>query len=123
MFRTRFSFCDALAALGVLLVAVSLILVPVLFAQDGDLLQISAPSGTASYDLSEDREIELCENGIVLVIRIEDGAAFVSHSDCPDGICRASGRISRSGESILCAPAGVRVTVKGGADDVDFVAG
>ena len=123
MFRTRSSVWDAVATLCVLLLAVLLILVPLLSSREGDILQISSPSGTVFYKLSEDREIALCENGISLTVRIENGSACVSHSDCPDGICCASGWISRSGESILCAPAGVTLTVKGGADDVDFVAG
>ena len=123
MFRTRSSARDIVAIVGVLLTAVLLFLIPVLGLQEGRVLQITTAEGTYQYDLSENREIELHENGISLVVVIEDGEAFVRHSDCPDGVCRASGRISGSGESILCAPARVTLTVKGGGDDVDYVAG
>ena len=123
MFRTRSSVWDIVAVVGVLLAAVLLFLIPVLAMQEGRTLQVTTANGTYQYDLSESREIDLHENGISMTVVIENGEAYVRHSDCPDGVCLASGRISRSGESILCAPAGVTLTVKGGGGDVDFVAG
>ena len=123
MFQTRVSVWDAIAVACVVLAAVLLIACPLLFAAEGEFLQITSSRGVETYRLSEDREITLQEGEILLVIVIEDGEAYVRHSTCPDGICCASGRISESGESILCAPAGVTLSVKGGADDVDFVAG
>ena len=123
MFRTRASLFDAMAVAVVLLIAVLLFLIPFFGLREGRTLLVTTARGTTEYDLSKDRQIELHENGIALTVVIEDGKAFVQHSDCPDGVCMASGRIARSGESILCAPAGVTLTVKGGGDDVDFVAG
>ena len=123
MFRTRASLWDAVAVVGVLLIAALLVLIPFFGLQEGHTLLVTTVSGAAEYDLSENCQIELHENGIALTVVIEGGEAFVRHSDCPDGVCMASGRISRSGESILCAPAGVTLTVKGGGGDVDFVAG
>ena len=123
MFRTRGCAWDIVAVVSVLLAALLLLLIPVLAMQEGHFLQIVTERETYRYKLSEDRVIELYENGISLTVVIENGVAYVQHSDCPDGVCLASGSISRSGESILCAPAGVTLTVKGGGSDVDFVAG
>lgn len=44
-----------------------------------------------------------------LVIR--DGKAFVEEASCPDGICAAHRPIYRNGESIVCLPHGVVITV------------
>ena len=123
MFRTKFSVWDAVSAAVVLLAALSLALLPLFLADEGAYLEIVTSETTLTYALDEDREIELNEGGIQITVVIADGEAFVKESACPDGVCRASGRISKSGESILCAPAGVKLTVRGGADDVDFVAG
>ena len=123
MFQTRFSAWDTVAVGLVLVTAALLLAFPLLFAAEGEILQITTSTEVQTYRLSEDREILLQEGGVELVVVIENGEAYVRHSTCPDGVCRASGRISESGESILCAPAGVTLTVKGGADDVDFVAG
>ena len=123
MFRTKFSVWDAVSAAAVLLTALFLMLLPLLFSDNGVYLEVVTSETTLVYALDEDRRIELREGEIALTVVIEDGEAFVIDSTCPDGVCRASGSISRSGESILCAPAGIRLTVRGGADDVDFVAG
>lgn len=123
MVRTKCSPWDFFAMGLVLLAALLLLILPLLLREDGQLLVVETPDGTETYDLSVDRELTVTSNGITLTVVIEDGEARVRHSDCPDAICRSSGAISEGGETILCAPAGVRLTVKGGGDGVDFVAG
>ncbi len=123
MLRTKVSFWDGVAIAAVLLLSVLLIVLPILWSGEGEYLEISTPEGSQEYSLREDRELRLHSRGIELCVRIENGSAYVSTSDCPDGVCVASGRISRSGETVICAPAGVRLQVKGGGADVDFVAG
>ena len=123
MFRTKPSFGDLIAAVAVLLIAVLLIWHPWQGRADGEILVIVTPDETIEYALSENRTIELESRGVHLCIEIADGKAFVCESDCPDGVCVASASISRTGETILCAPAGVSLMVKGGDGDVDFVAG
>lgn len=67
-----------------------------------------------SYPLSQDTEVEIRtgvdgENVNLLVIR--DGKASVTHASCPDGICAAHRPISRNGESIVCLPHRVAITI------------
>ena len=78
---------------------------------------------TETYSLSENRTIEVTSNGIRLTVVIDGGEVWVKDADCPDLVCKHTGKISRGGEVILCAPAGLRIQVRGGGDDVDFVAG
>lgn len=56
-------------------------------------------------DLSKDTELCI-EDDIVgyNVIRIEDGAVYVSEADCPDQICVQSGALSETGGVIACLP-------------------
>ncbi len=123
MFRTKFGFGDVIAAVVVLLVAVLLIWHPWQRSDEGKTVVIVTPEETFEYALSENRKIQIESRGVHLYIEIADGKAFVYESDCPDGVCAASAPISKTGETILCAPAGVTLTVKGGDGDVDFVAG
>lgn len=123
MIRTKFSPWDAVVAGMVLIAALALLLVPPLLRREGEWLVVTTPDGSDTYALSEDRRFEITSGGITLTVVIEDGAAYVAHSSCPDGICQSSGRISQSGQTILCAPAGVTLSVKGGGDGVDFIAG
>ena len=47
----------------------------------------------------------------------------VSESDCPNQDCVHSGAISRAGQSVVCLPARVAVTLEGAAADYDLIAG
>ncbi len=82
-------------------------------------------AGEQAYSLSEDQIIELISRGIKVKIRIEDGGAYIESSECPNGICMKSPVAKRSGDSIVCAPAGLALLIKdsGGDADADAVAG
>ena len=57
----------------------------------------------------------------LLVIR--DGHAYVESATCPDGICAAHKPISREGESIVCLPHRVVITVHTtDGDEPDIIA-
>lgn len=123
MFRTKITAIDAIAAVSVLLAALLIVIFPLFCAKEGRTLVITTAQGSTEYALSEVRELTLTENGVTLTVVIADGCAYVAHSDCSDGVCVSSGRISREGETVLCAPAGVTLRIKGGGGDVDFIAG
>ena len=58
------------------------------------------------------------EKGSLTLVFREDGV-FATTSDCADAICVRTGMISRCGESIVCVPLGVCVTIEGyGLDGV-----
>lgn len=73
----------------------------------------------ASYPLDEDGEYVLGGGTNVLVI--EDGCAYLSYADCPDHTCVKTGKIRYVGETIVCLPNRLTVTVRGAGDGVDFV--
>jgi hypothetical protein len=123
MFSHRISYRDWIAFAAVLLLAALLAILPLLTARTGALLVVTTPEGEMLYPLSQNDCFEIVSQGITLSVVIEDGAAYVKESTCPDGVCRSTRSISKSGETVLCAPAGVTLTVRGGDGDVDFVAG
>ena len=123
MFRTKPSVGDLLAAVAVLLVAVLLLWHPWQMRDAGKTVVIVTPDQTYEYSLSEDTAVKIESRGITLFVTVMDGKVDVYKSDCPDGVCVNSASISKTGETIICAPAGVSITVKGGDGDVDFVAG
>lgn len=75
-----------------------------------------------SFSLQETRELHIeAADGGYNTVRIENGAVSVTHADCPDGLCVRQGKINRQGQSVVCLPHGLVITVKGGAEnDVDF---
>ncbi len=82
---------------------------------EGDMVLVAVNGEEyGTYPLTEDRivEIRTGEDGAQinrLVIR--DGCAYVELATCPDGICKNHRPISRDGESIVCLPHRVAITV------------
>lgn len=67
------------------------------------------------FPLKENKTLELqgADGGVNQLI-IEDGEAWIAQADCPDGLCIRQGRISRTGQSIVCLPHKLVITVEGG---------
>ena len=123
MLSTKPNARDGIIAAVVLLLALALLLLPFLSHKAGNSVVITYGNTTETYALDVNRTIEITSNGVHLTIRIDGGAVWVEDADCPDLVCKHTGKISRSGDVILCVPAGLRILVKGGTDEVDFVAG
>ena len=83
---------------------------------DGDAVVVEVdgkPYGT--YSLAVDRTVEIRTGDggkDVNVLVIKDGKAYVESANCRDGICAAHKPISKQGESIVCLPHKVVITVK-----------
>jgi hypothetical protein len=74
-------------------------------------------SGTEKlYSLSVDQTFTISTNDHTLTVVIEQGRAWVASTDCPDGLCMAGGSISRHGEMLVCAPASLSLTIRGGKE-------
>ena len=85
-----------------------------LFRGEGDTVTVSV-DGTvvATYPLNVDRVEDIrTEGGGLNRLIIKDGKAYVETASCPDGICAAHKPIHREGESIVCLPNKVVITVK-----------
>lgn len=69
--------------------------------------------GTYPLDTDAIVEIRTGESKEQLnLLVIKDGKAYVEKATCPDGICAAHKPISREGESIVCLPNKVVITVQ-----------
>lgn len=120
---------DALVVLVIAALALSLAARPLLSAQrnaaltvvvsvDGQELERAAledycRAGTHTYS----------SRGYTLTLEASDGHLRVVESDCPNQDCVRTGAISRAGQSIVCLPGRVAVTIEGAADDYDLIAG
>lgn len=85
-----------------------------LFRGEGNAVTVSVDGKViATYSLNEDRteDIHTGEDGLNRLI-IKDGKAWIETASCPDGICAAHKPIHRDGESIVCLPNKVVVTVQ-----------
>lgn len=73
-------------------------------------IEIAYNGTTVVLPLSQDTEHNV---GGHLTVVIKDGAAYVKKSDCKHQTCVHTGKISRVGQSIVCAQNGVVITVVG----------
>ena len=70
---------------------------------------------TARYPLSEDRTVTLGDGGAWNILRIAGGRAAVTEASCGDLTCVDTGPIWREGETIVCLPHKLMVSIEGGA--------
>ncbi len=105
------------------IVAVSLLVLAVflLTKKDGKSAVVEIDGRTvAVYSLDKNGIYPL--NGGTNILVIEDGEAYLTDSSCPDHTCERMGRISHTGESIICLPNKLSVKISSDtADGVDLV--
>ena len=77
----------------------------------------------ATIPLSVEATLPVGEGqGFSNVIEVSGGRVRVSDADCPDRLCVRQGWIRFGGESIVCLPHKLVVTVRGSEHDLDAVA-
>lgn len=106
---------------GILAVALAAALLLFFFRKDGSVAVVRVNGGeVARYSLLKDGEYSL--NGGTNILRIEDGAAYLTDADCPDKLCVKQGKIRYDGETITCLPNRLTVTIENGkAGDVELI--
>ena len=121
---------DALVALAVAVLAVFCLSVTWLGSTDAGLQAVITVDGEeveriALENLSAPVEKIVEANGCRLHLTLNAEGAVMAESSCPTQDCVRTGTIRRSGQSIVCLPARVIVTLEGGAasDGPDVVIG
>ncbi len=105
-----------LVLIGLLLLAAVVgILYLFVFRSSGNMVKVTVDGEVYGvYSLSEDRTEEIHTgadgSGFNRLI-IRDGKVYMETASCPDGICVAHRPIFRDGESIVCLPNRVVITV------------
>lgn len=108
---------DVIVMIAFTLIVAAIALVIALSGRKGETVFVTKDGETTSYPLGENRTIDF---GSLKVV-IEDGSVFVTDATCPDRLCEKTGRISGSGRSIVCLPAGIVVRI--GESEFDAVTG
>ena len=95
------------------------------FDASGDTVKIAVAGKLfGSYPLDEDRKIEVKKGGNVNLVIIKDGYVKMESASCKNQICVHTGKIKRAGQSIVCLPNRVSVTIEGESDEgFDTVSG
>ena len=115
---------DVLLVAGLLILGGALALFLFITRQAGGYVSVRVDGEPVmELPLGEDTRIVLGEGEHTNTLVIENGAARVVEASCPDQICVNQGAVRYAGESIVCLPHKLVVTVEGGeTNDVDATA-
>ena len=100
------------ALLGIsLLLGIAALLPP---SADGTAYAVVRRDGieTARLPLDTDATYVISDTDAHNIIEISRGKVRMTDADCPDGLCVRSGNISRSGQTIVCLPNRVSVSIE-----------
>ena len=114
--KTKKNVRNDIILIACLLIAAAIGLVYLFgFRSKGDVVKVTVDGkiyGTYSLNKNTSQDIYTGEKGDRLNrLIIKDGKAYVETATCSDGICVKHSRIFRDGESIVCLPHGVVITV------------
>ncbi len=106
---------DVIFIVVLLLVVTTLGLCFYLFRGEGDMVVVTVDGKEfGRYSLAEDVTVEIrtgAQGEELNLLVIKGGQAYVETATCPDGICAGHKPIKRDGESIVCLPHKVVITV------------
>ena len=111
---------DLILIIAVLFTACAFYGLRIILNRDGDGMVRVYRDKTliASYSLTENREEVLSYDGHFNILVIRDGMVFIRDADCPDRLCVNQGKIYADGQSLICLPHRLTVTVQGGEEPV-----
>lgn len=104
---------------------IALVIWHFLYSDDGKYVTIEQRNELiGTYPLNVDKEIEIEHRGkLVNKIIIKDGYCYMEEAECPDHLCIKQGKVNKSGQTIVCLPNRVVVTVvDSDSSDYDSVA-
>ncbi len=104
--------------LAVCLIAICIFAANKVLAKTGDCAEVSI-DGEVVYELplSENTELLITgSDGGSNKLIISDGVCYITEADCPDKLCIKQGKISHNGESIICLPHKLVITIHNASD-------
>ncbi len=102
-----------LILISFLIISAMLLALRPFFSEKQSFFTVTTPDFTENFSLQENFTKKISSRGIDLELSVENGEVWVVNSSCPDGVCVSSGKISRSGEAIVCVPAEIIIEIGG----------
>lgn len=119
--KTKKYRADVIVIAAILLLSLLLVLIMTLTKKPGAVAVVEIDGVVAGeYPLDVAGTFPL--NGGTNVLVIQDGNAYLNYSNCPDHTCEKTGKIRYVGQTIICLPNRLSITIRGEASDgVDLV--
>ena len=99
---------DIILITSLLVIALAALLILLITRKDGARVLVEQNGSLyGEFSLENDKDIKL--HGAVLVIK--DWHAYVKDATCPDKLCEMQSKINKTGETIVCLPNRIVITV------------
>lgn len=85
----------------------------------GEAIVTADGAEIARLPLGENTVLAVGEGEHTNTVVVENGEVFVSEASCPDHVCIRRGRIRYDGQTIICLPNRLVVTVSGAGEGAD----
>ena len=122
---TKFKIADLFAVAFVLIAATVISVVIHTGTGTGSYAVVRYDGGEINVDLRNDTSGTVDSLGYTLEYQVKGGSLSVTGCTCPDKICVRTPAISKPGQSIICLPAHIIISVDGGESggNADIIAG
>ncbi len=116
---------DILLIFAVLIIGAAFLVYTEFFRpQGGEVVVKNEGEELFRLPLNEDKHVTIGDEERFNVLVIKDGKAFVEEASCPDHVCVKSGKVSLDGETVICLPNKLVISVEGGEENaLDGIAG
>lgn len=112
----RLRWGDWVVAAGLLLLVAVTAYAQIAPGQQGSVAMIHAPGmADRTISLQEDQVIEVQGKLGISRIEVKSGQARMVESACPNRLCLQMGWVDRPGQSVICLPNQVWLTIEGAA--------
>ena len=75
------------------------------------VIRLGQKKGSQVIIYEDQKEIQTAKG--INILEIKNGMAYVTEADCPDQVCIRMGKISKTGENIVCLPHKLVIQVEG----------
>ena len=112
---------DIIVIVSLLLLSLTILGFVYLTKKDGAYAEVTIEGEVVGkYSLAIDGVYTL--NGGTNILTVENGSARMTYSSCPDHLCENTGSVRYVGQTVVCLPNRLAITIIGNSDNaVDFV--
>lgn len=112
--KLKIKKADIILMIAIILIGCVLILVMKLYSQNKEKQVVISVDGNIekTFSINEDIVYNISSEKGENVLVIKDGQVYVEEADCRDGICKKKGKVEDIGESIVCLPHKVIISIE-----------
>ena len=111
---------DILLFAGILIIGIAAFVWNTAMMEQGVEVRVVSGRGVYGiYELESDAEVIVTEGGRTNIIEVSNGTVKMQYADCPNGDCVKARAISKAGQSIVCLPNKIIITIEGGGYRLD----